>query len=362
MMLPNVYSLMTAGVEEGVFPGAVLLVGLGEEIVFFQVVGYAALVPEKKNLLKNTIFDLASLTKPLATTLGIMALVEKGLLSLDQPLDSKLKGYLGPDKSGITLRHLLAHSAGFQAYRPYYLDLSREKGDKKERLRDWVRKDPLVYPPGTQTLYSDLGFILLEGIFEETAGETVDAWTREQLYAPLGLTHLGFRPITPAGVADPEIFAATEECPWRKKVLRGEVHDENTYAVGGVSGQAGLFGTAAEIFQLLRALKRAYDHPEASSPFNGRLIRLFWERQSQPSGTTRALGFDTPSEIGSSAGRFFSPKSVGHLGFTGTSFWLDLDRDLTVVLLSNRIHPSRVNEKIKSFRPRLHDLVFQETF
>lgn len=361
-MLPNVYSLMTAGVEEGVFPGAVLLVGLGEEIVFYQAFGYAALVPEKKNLLKNTVFDLASLTKPLATTLGIMALVEKGLLSLDQPLNSKRKGYLGPDQSGINPRQLLAHSAGLQAYRPYYLDLSREKGDKKKRLRDWVKKDPLVYTPGTQTLYSDLGFILLEEIFEETAGETLDAWTQEQLYAPLGLTQLGFRPIRSDGVADPEIYAATEECPWRKKVLRGEVHDENTYAVGGVSGQAGLFGTAAEIFQLLRAMKRAYDHPETSSPFDGRLIRLFWKRQSQPSGTTRAMGFDTPSETGSSTGRFFSPKSVGHLGFTGTSFWLDLDRDLTVVLLSNRIHPSRVNEKIKSFRPRLHDRVFQETF
>ncbi len=160
---------------------------------------------------------------------------------------------------------------------------------------------------------------------------------------------------------DPEIYAATENCPWRKKVLRGEVHDENTFAVGGVSGQAGLFGSAAEIFQLLRALKRAYDHPEIPHPFDGRLIRLFWERQKQPAGTTRALGFDTPSEIGSSAGRFFSPKSVGHLGFTGTSFWLDLERDLTVILLTNRIHPTRTNEKIKAFRPKLHDLVFQET-
>jgi serine-type D-Ala-D-Ala carboxypeptidase len=352
---------MTAGVEEGVFPGAVLLVGRGEEVLLHRSFGYAALVPEKQLLQKETIFDLASLTKPLATTLGIMDLIEKGRLSLDQPLDSKGKGFLGPEKSGITLRRLLAHSSGFQAYRPYYLDLDRETGDKKKALREWVKKDRLLYPPGSQALYSDLGFILLEWIFEETSGEALDIWAQKNIYAPLGLTHLGFRPIKPAGVSDSEIYAATEDCPWRKKVLRGEVHDENTYAVGGVSGQAGLFGSAAEIFQLLRALKRAHDHPETSHCFDGRLIRLFWERQKQPAGTTRALGFDTPSETGSSTGGFFSPKSVGHLGFTGTSFWLDLERDLTVILLTNRIHPTRSNEKIKAFRPKLHDLVFQET-
>ena len=350
---------MTAGVEESVFPGAVLLVGLGEEVLLHRAFGYASLVPEKQPLQKKTIFDLASLTKPLATTLGIMDQIEKGRLSLDRPLDSKGKGFLGPEKSGITLRHLLAHSAGFQAYRPYYLDLDLETGDKKKTLREWVKKDRLLYPPGSQALYSDLGFILLEWIFEESAGEALDTWAKN-IYASLGLTHLGFRPIKPAGVIDPEIYAATEDCPWRKKILRGEVHDENAYAVGGVSGQAGLFGTAAEIFLLLRALKRAYDHPEKSNPFDGRLMRLFWERQKQPAGTTRALGFDTPSKTGSSAGGFFSPESVGHLGFTGTSFWLDLERDLTVILLTNRIHPTRANEKIKAFRPLIHDCVYKE--
>ena len=176
----------------------------------------------------------------------------------------------------------------------------------------------------------------------------------------MGLDQIGFRPIAPSGVLNPEAYAATEDCPWRKKILRGEVHDDNAYAVGGVSGQAGLFGTASEIYRILRALKKAYDRPDSHNFFDGALVRLFWEKQKMPQGTTRALGFDTPSEKESSAGRFFSSKSVGHLGFTGTSFWLDLEKDLLVVLLTNRIHPTRANEKIKSFRPLIHDLVFQE--
>jgi CubicO group peptidase (beta-lactamase class C family) len=360
MPYSKINSLMVAGIEEKIFPGAVLLVGRGEEVLLQQAFGYAALVPEKQPLRTDTIFDLASLTKPLATTLGIMALIKKGALSLDQPLKDWGEGSKGFDSSGITLRDLLAHSAGFQAYQPYYLKLFHEAGDKKAILREWVKQDPLVYPPGSQTLYSDLGFILLEWLFEKTAGEGLDAWIRNTIYTPLGLNQMGFRPIAPGGMANPESYAATEDCPWRKKVLRGEVHDENAYVVGGVSGQAGLFGTASEIFQLVRVLKRAYDHPGDPSLFEGELIRTFWERQSRPQGTTRALGFDTPLEAGSSAGRYFSRKSVGHLGFTGTSFWLDLERDLTVILLTNRVHPSRANEAIKSFRPLLHDLIFEE--
>jgi len=351
---------MQIGVEEGVFPGAVLLAARGEEILFHQAYGHASLIPEKHSLKLGTVFDLASLTKPLATTLGIMKLVETGRLSLDQPLELGMDRPLRTKNSKLTIRLLLAHSAGFPAYQTYYLDLIHQSGDKKEILRDWVKKEPLLYPPGSQTLYSDLGFILLEWIFEQAAGEGLNAWIRKNIYTPLGLTHLGFRPLSQSGVPDPEAYAATEDCPWRKKVLRGEVHDENAYAVGGISGQAGLFGTATEVFQLLRALKRAWDQPKTPNIFNGEWVRVFWERQDEPRGTTRTLGFDTPTQTDSSAGRFFSQKSVGHLGFTGTSFWLDLERDLTVVLLTNRVHPTRANEKIKTFRPLIHDLVFQE--
>ena len=357
---PKIHQMMHSAVEEGVFPGAVLLAARGDEILFHQAFGYASLIPEKQLLQTETIFDLASLTKPLSTTLGIMALIEKGLLSLDQPLEFWLERNHFPEQKKISIRQLLAHSAGFPAYQPYYSDLIHQPGNKKAILRDWVIKEPLSYPPGSQTVYSDLGFIVLEWIFEETAGEGLDTWTRKNIYTPMGLDQIGFRPIAQAGVLNPEVYAATEDCPWRKKILRGEVHDENTYAVGGVSGQAGLFGTASEIYRIMRALKKAHDRPNTQNFFDGAMVRLFWEKQRMPQGTTRALGFDTPSEKESSAGRFFSSKSVGHLGFTGTSFWLDLEKDLLVVLLTNRIHPTRANEKIKSFRPLIHDLVFQE--
>ena len=276
---PKIHQLMQSAVEGGVFPGAVLLAARGDEILFHQAYGHASLIPEKQFLHLDTIFDLASLTKPLSTTLGIMTLMEKGLLSLDQPLEFWSERNHFPEHKKITIRQVLAHSAGFPAYQPYYSDLIHQSGNKKAIVRDWVIKEPLLYPPGSQTVYSDLGFIVLEWIFEETAGEGLDTWTRKNIYQPLGLPYLGFRPITLSGVSKPETYAATEDCPWRKKILRGEVHDDNAYAVGGVSGQAGLFGTASEIYRILRALKRAYDRPDAQNFFDGSLVRLFWEKQ-----------------------------------------------------------------------------------
>ena len=224
-----------------------------------------------------------------------------------------------------------------------------------------IRREPLQTPPGRETLYSDLGFIFLEWIFERVSGVDLHQWTRERIYRPLGLKKMGFRPLGSETIQDPGPYAATEECPWRRKILVGEVHDENAYAVGGVSGQAGLFGTAGEIYRLLRALKRAWDGADTTGPFDGALVRAFWQRQSIWGGDGRALGFDIPAPEGSSAGRFFSPQTVGHLGFTGTSFWFDLDRDLLVILLTNRVHPTRSNEKIRRFRPLIHDLIFSAT-
>jgi serine-type D-Ala-D-Ala carboxypeptidase len=360
MFLSPIDLFMKNAVKEGVFPGADLLIGLGDKIVFHNIYGYACLFPEKERLRANTIFDLASLTKPLATALGIMAFIDKGRLFLDRPLGPERYPFLNPRISDLTLRHLLAHSSGLPAYLPYYKSMVEEKGERKSILQEWIRKEPLAASPGVRTEYSDLGFMALDWIFEETAGEDLDEWLKKNVYLPLGLSRLGYRPISAGGVADPEKYAATEDCPWRKQILRGEVHDENTYAVGGVSGQAGLFGTAFEVFKLIRNLKRAYDHPGGSELFNGKLVRLFWTRQPFPSSTSRALGFDTPAETDSSAGRFFSQQSVGHLGFTGTSFWLDLERDLTVILLTNRVHPTRANQKIRLFRPLLHDLVYRQ--
>ena len=349
-------------VEEGVFPGAVLLVSQGEEILIHEAWGFASLVPEKRPLTRSTIFDLASLTKPLATTPAIMALISTGRLGLDQTLNQLGEPFLYPGKEEITIRQLLAHSAGLPAYRPYYLELEHIPGERKSALRDKVRREPLGSTPGTETLYSDLGFIYLEWIFEVLNGQGLHQWTRENIYQPLGLKSMGFRLLNPHGVQDPEQYAATEECPWRGKIMVGEVHDENAYAVGGVSGHAGLFGTAREVYTLVRALKRAYEGPGTVGPFDGNQVRTFWQRPEGDISHGRCLGFDHPEPEGSGAGRFFSHRTVGHLGFTGTSFWSDLDRDFLVVLLTNRVHPTRRNERIKAFRPLIHDLIFKTFF
>jgi CubicO group peptidase (beta-lactamase class C family) len=359
--MPNFFEIdhaMKEAVEEGVFPGAVLLAAIGEEVLIQQGFGSASLVPGEKPMTLDTIFDLASLTKPLATTLAVMIQIAQGRLHLDETIESLGSPFLYPGKEEMTLRHLLAHTAGFPAWQPYYLELGGLVVDRKAALRRMVRRESLRHPPGSQTLYSDLGFIFLDWILEEASGRELHTWTRDRIYQPLGLNLMGFRPLAAAGPENPDQYAATEECPWRKKILVGEVHDENTYAVGGVSGQAGLFGTALEVFRLLRVLKQAYDRPAASRLFDGNLVRTFWTRQETPEDNSRALGYDIPSGTDSSAGKFFSPRSIGHLGFTGTSFWFDLDRDLLVILLTNRVHPTRSNEKMKKFRPLIHDLIY----
>jgi CubicO group peptidase (beta-lactamase class C family) len=349
---------MEAAITEEIFPGAVLLVGAGEEILHHQAYGQASRYPRSRPMRLDTVFDLASLTKPLATTLAVLIHVAGGRLRLDETIEELGDGFLYPGKEKITLRQLLAHTAGFPAWQPYYLELERLDEDRKSALRRMVRREPLPHPPGSQTLYSDLGFIYLDWILEEVSGLDLHTWTRDHIYRPLVLTSMGFHPLMTGGPDDLEKFAATEECPWRKKIMCGEVHDENTYAVGGVSGQAGLFGTTLEVFRLLRELKRAYDNRAASGLFDGSLVRAFWESPGAIEENSRALGFDIPSGAGSSTGNFFSPKSVGHLGFTGTSFWFDLDRDFLIILLTNRVHPTRANEKIRAFRPLIHDLVF----
>ncbi|MCU0579754.1 MAG: serine hydrolase [Desulfobacterota bacterium] len=360
---PAIDQTMNQALADGVFPGAVLLVARGEEVLFHRAYGFAALIPHKRPMSLDTVFDLASLTKPLATTLAVMALVAEGRLGLDQTFQELGQPFLYPGQETVSIRQLLAHTSGLPAYQPYYQKLvALPLADRKRVLRETVRREPLENLPGTITLYSDLGFMVLEWIAESLQGQDLHGWTRDNLYQPLRLKTMGFRPLTGAVAAQSEHYAATEECPWRRRVLCGEVHDENAYAVGGVSGQAGLFGTAGEVFRLLRALKNAFDQPHIAGLFKGSLVQTFWQRQPEKNGNGRALGFDMPSGEGSSAGRFFSPCTVGHLGFTGTSFWFDLDRDLLVILLTNRVHPTRLNEKIKAFRPEIHDRIARVFF
>ena len=344
--------LMKAALSDDVFPGGVLLVAKENAVLFHKAYGYANLYT-KQTMTRDTIFDLASLTKPLATTLAVMKLVLESRLTLSQRLGELVAPFRNTEKAQITIKQLLAHTSGLPDYRPYYKTLGiLNRNKSKSALRDFLVKEPFENPIGKAVVYSDLGFMVLSWVIEAITGKRLDHYVRETIYRPLGLKNLFFVDLA---LSPPDrCFAATENCPWRNGLMEGVVHDENAYAVDGIEGHAGLFGSAQDVYRLLRTLLSVYhDHME-SKLFQKDIVRLFFRRQK---GSARALGFDTPSPSDSSCGRFFSRHTVGHLGFTGTSFWMDLDRSIIVVLLTNRVHTTRENEKIKVFRPKLHDAV-----
>jgi len=356
----RVKRLLNKGVRDGVYPGALLLVAHKGKTVFVQEAGHRSMPPAAPMTL-DTVFDLASLTKPLATSIALMKCVDEGKIDLDQPLGSLLPKPLG-NKKDLTTRLILAHCAGFNDWEPFYLKLIESVPDiRKQLLREWIIEAPLVYQPGEQTLYSDLGFMILEWVIEECTKMPLHDFLHRNLYSPLSMNKTFFSgSALPISVEEDQI-AATEDCPWRKKIIKGSVHDENAFAIGGYSGHAGLFGTAGDIHTLLNAL-RSHFLGNRNDYFKPETVRAFFTRQDLVKNSPWALGWDTPSPQGSSSGRYFSEKTVGHLGFTGTSVWMDLEQDVLVIFLTNRIHPTRKNEKIKSFRPELHNLVMQEIF
>jgi CubicO group peptidase (beta-lactamase class C family) len=353
-MKKDIHGLMNDAVSGNVFPGGVLLVSVDGEVVFFEAYGVENLFSGNP-MTRETIFDLASLTKPLATTLAVMTLVQRSNLTLNQNLGAILPQFKNTDKEKVRIEHLLYHNSGLPDYRPYYTRMRNlDPGQRKNVLRELLIKEPLVHAPGRQVVYSDLGFMVLCWVIETVSGIRLDHFVMENIYRPLNLKDLFFVPIdeNPPRAK----FAATERCPWRGILLEGVVHDDNAYSAGGVEGHAGLFGTAGDVFCLLSELSAGYRGDAAAKLFDSKLTRRFLRRNKH---TGRALGFDTPSSVNPSCGRFFSEKTVGHLGFTGTSFWMDLARNIMVILFSNRIHPSRDNNRIKAFRPILHDAVME---
>lgn len=353
---------------EKIFSGASLLVGDSEKIIFQQCWGRTK--SDGIPVDAATRFDLASLTKPLVTTLLVMQAVHAGKFGLDDCLASFFPAGLVPlEKRSVTIRQLLNHSSGLAAYHPFHLELievpERERGP---RLLDWIMRMPLQSRPGRRSRYSDLGFLVLGAIIQSVLHGPLDVLAQQFVFMPLGVEELGFvrlippsnPAITPAFLSQPEFaFAATEWCPWRRRLVQGEVHDENAYCLGGVAPHAGLFGTGQGIYTVLSHLLGAYCRKSQDALFPPDLLEHFWTRANADEVGTWVLGFDTPSSHGSSAGRYFSLHSVGHLGFTGTSFWMDLDRQVLLVLLTNRVYPTRKNEKIKIFRPMVHDLAMK---
>ncbi|MBW1769115.1 MAG: serine hydrolase [Deltaproteobacteria bacterium] len=356
----KIKDLLERGINEGVYPGAVLLVAKDGHIVFFQEVGYLSLIPEYIPMEKDTVFDLASLTKPLATTLALMKLVDKGQVGLDQPLSEIITTSPLLDKKDLTPRLLLCHSGGFADWKPFYLDLVKQRlNARKKILREWLLEEPLSYEQGTRSVYSDLGFIILEWLIEEITGISMSLYLERALYHPFSLERTFLGPGSSPKSFEKGMFAATEDCPWRKKVIQGEVHDENAFALGGYSGHAGLFGVAEDVYRIVNLLREHYQG-KRDDYFQPETIREFFTKQEMVEGCTWALGWDTPSHQNSSSGKYFSPNSVGHLGFTGTSIWMDLEADVMAILLTNRIHPTRNNKRIKAFRPEIHDLIMEE--
>jgi CubicO group peptidase (beta-lactamase class C family) len=362
MIMVKAEKIMIQAVNDNIFPGGVLLVSVNGSEIFHRAFGSANIV-SGETMTRDTVFDLASLTKPLATSLAVMKLIQKGRLETDSVLGSILPQCRNTDKETVMIRNLLRHDSGFPDYRPYYLTLKDIPRDKREdTLRNMLVKEPLISKPGEMTLYSDLGFMMLRWIVESVSGLRLDHFVTAEIYKPLGLKNLFFVDLNKKDVnaeIGKRVFAATEICPWRNMLLEGVVHDDNAYAVGGIEGHAGLFGSALDINSLLTGLVSSFYGISDAGLFEAELLKTFFNRQED---TDWALGFDTPSLNGSSCGIYFSPKSIGHLGFTGTSFWVDLDRFVTVILLTNRVHPSRDNLKIKEFRPLLHNAIMNELF
>jgi len=369
MSFESVEREMDAAVGRHVFPGAVLLVREGTRAFYHRAFGHRSLEPEMTQMSEDTIFDISSLTKAFATSVGMMLMVKDGRIGLDDRVTRFFHNFGVHGKTHITFRHLLTHSSGLPAWKPYYkgvLQIEREgrinflgSHGAKAYVYQELQRERLDGPPGKQAVYSDLGFILLGAAIEEVSGMTLDRFCHDRIFRPLGLRTTGFvdlsllrarrvQPVT-------EMIAPTERCPWRKKILCGEVHDDNAYAMGGVAGHAGLFASAKDLDALLGRLTDCYRGNGQMIP--QRIVQEFWTRDETVRGSTWCLGWDTPSPVGSSSGTHFSPHSVGHLGFSGTSVWLDLEHDRHVILLSNRIHPSRDNDQIKAFRPFIHDVI-----
>ena len=349
--LEPAYDLLDRAVADHAFPGGVLAVGLRGEIQVhaFGRQTYEATSPA---VTPDTIYDAASLTKAVVTTTLIAMQVEAGRIALDLPVSRYVPEWsAGPNNDwhkAVTVRHLLTHSSGLPAHKDYFLTIHSER----EVIAN-ICNEPLEYEPGSKTVYSDLGFILLGQILERATGRTLDQLARERIFAPLGMANTMFNP--PKALVS-RIAPTENDLTYRKHLLRGEVHDENAFAIGGVAGHAGMFSTAPDLAAFCQMLVNAGSYAHQRFLTRSTLAQVT-APQALAAGA-RTLGWMVPT-AGSTSGRYLSAHSFGHLGFTGTSIWIDPDRQLFVVLLTNRVYPTRANDKILAVRPAVHDAIVE---
>lgn len=301
----------------------------------------------------DTIFDLASITKVVATAVVAMMLYDRGKLSPEEPVAQALPEFvsLAPEhqrawREEVTVRMLLSHSSGLPAYEKLF-----EFATTRNDLIRAAMTMPLVAPPGTRAVYSDIGFILLGELLTKKAGLALDFFARQEIFTPLGMKQTRFNPPQDWFARIPP---TEDDKRFRRRVVQGEVNDENAYVMGGIAGHAGVFAPATDLARFAECMLRG-----GGPILQTETVRLFTRREASPAGTTRALGWDTPSRPESSSGRLFSPASFGHLGFTGTSLWIDPGRELSVTLLTNRTWPDRGSQLIREFRPLIHDAIVE---
>jgi CubicO group peptidase (beta-lactamase class C family) len=377
---PHLLTILTEAVQEGTVPGAAIVAGRGGTVTIRHAVGWRQTEPTALPVEPGTIWDLASLSKALCTSLLLMQAVGDGTIDLDEPLDVAPALADPLAVAAVTVRRALAHAGGFIATAPLWRDaLASDARTPDQPLIQRVglasraamvaaaRSQSLAYFPGTRSLYSDLDFILLGDLLERRLGDRLDRLAAARLGRPFGTPALGFRPLGGLGLADQtatipatpaQTIAATARSEERGGVQVGEVDDLNAYAMGGVAGHAGLFGSADAVADLALGLIAAYrgERPGVAPALVDRdVLRLFWTPAGVPASTWR-LGWDGPAAQGSLAGDRIARTAVGHLGFTGGSLWIDPDREAFVVLLTNRTHPSvRVDPRFPQLRRTVND-------
>jgi CubicO group peptidase (beta-lactamase class C family) len=339
--------LLNRAVADGAFPGASVAITHHGKLVCLRPVGRFTYDRHSPQVITTSIFDLASLTKVVATATMAMILYERGLLDLDLSVAAVLRdfGADDPRRQEVTFRMLLAHSSGLPAYEKLFL-----RAHTRDELLAAALATPLAADPGSKIAYSDIGFIILAVALESIAGESLDRFCRREVFGRLGMTHTAFNPALEWW---PSILPTANDKAFRGRVIQGEVQDENASLLDGVAGHAGLFATAEDLaafahIMLHRGLPIV--RPET--------LALFTHRDASPVGASRALAWDRPSSP-SQSGRYFSAASFGHLGYTGTSLWIDPERYLSVTLLTNRTWPDCSNQAIKQVRPKFHDAVIE---
>jgi serine-type D-Ala-D-Ala carboxypeptidase len=343
------FDVLRSGIGQRAFPGAAIAVTHQGKLIAHKALGRFTYDATSTAVTADTIYDLASVTKVIATTAGCMILHDRGLFKLDQPLADLLPDFAAQQDAArrrqITLCMLLSHSSGL----PAYIKLFQTALNKDELIQRALRV-PLAAAPGSRAEYSDIGFILLGQALEKLSHEPLDQFCQREIFAKLNLGHTCFNPPAELKLAIPP---TEDDRTFRHRLIQGEVNDENASVMGGVAGHAGCFATSLDVSVFAQCMLR-----EGTPLVKKETLEIFTRRQDLPPGTSRALGWDTPSQP-SQSGKYFSSRSYGHLGYTGTSLWIDSDRQLSVTLLTNRTWPDRGSQSIKHIRPAFHNAVIE---